>query len=179
MLFDYCKLWPKQDVYQERSCIVNSSQQVFKTTTSENGKRDGNFPFLIKDKQLIAGGKWVRLSTSAASAHFGSDLLRQAIILLLMCVYCGLSALLPYVWLPEFEPTWPKINATFPFRTKKPRSLCTHCHFPAMQQNNLNPDITVSGYTSVDDSSCVTAEDSNTAGITLFQAQHFYHKKHI
>lgn len=43
-------------------------------------KKDGNFPFLINDKQLIAGGEWVNLSTSAASAHFGSDLLRQAII---------------------------------------------------------------------------------------------------
>lgn len=40
----------------------------------------GDFPFLTNYKQLIVGGKWLKLSTSAASAHFGSDLLRQAII---------------------------------------------------------------------------------------------------
>lgn len=111
-------------------------------------KKDGNFPFLINDKQLIAGGKWVKLSISAASAHFGSDLLRQALII--MCVCWILSYILQFVGLLEFELMWPSINVAFPSKTKTLR------HFPVMQQNILNPDITVSGYTFDDDSACVT-----------------------
>lgn len=41
---------------------------------------------------------------------------------------------------------------------QKPESLC---HFPVMQQNILNSDVTVSGYTLADDSACITKVDSN------------------
>lgn len=50
------------------------------------GKTLGISPFLMKEKQLIAGGKWVRIRTAAGSAHFGSDLLRQAIIFWCVCL---------------------------------------------------------------------------------------------
>lgn len=35
--------------------MVKSIKLVFKNVVSENGKRDGNFPFLMQEKQLIAG----------------------------------------------------------------------------------------------------------------------------
>lgn len=46
-------------------------------------------------------------------------------------------------------------------------------HFPVMQENNLNPDITVSDYTFDDDSACVTQMDSHTFSAALIQAQLF------
>lgn len=51
---------------------------------------------------------------------------------------------------------WPKINAVFSSRTKTKIVVHTLCHFPVVSKNNLNPDITVSGYTFADDSACVT-----------------------
>lgn len=63
-----------------------------------------------------------------------------------MCVCWGLSSLLPCALLPKFELAWP-----FPSRTKTQIIVHTLRHFPVMQQNNFNPDITVSGYAFADD----------------------------
>lgn len=48
----------------------------FSLSFKEMGEKGGNFPLLIKDKQLTAGGLWLRLSSPAAS----TNLLRLALI---------------------------------------------------------------------------------------------------